>query len=64
VRARLALALDRLADSSLTLSEIAAEVGFSSHAHLTSAFRQIFGLAPSTLRQRWRALPRTHPARM
>lgn len=63
VRARLTLALDRLADSSLTLSQIAADVGFSSHGHLTSAFRQVFGLAPSTLRRRWRELSPVHPAR-
>lgn len=32
------------------LADLAAELGFASHAHLTSAFQREFGLAPSALR--------------
>lgn len=34
------------------LARIAAETGFASHAHLSTAFRRALGLAPS----RWRVL--------
>src|SRR5262249_41093557 len=39
-----------LANHSLPLTEIALPWGFSSHAHLSPAFRSRFGLAPSAYR--------------
>jgi AraC-like DNA-binding protein len=36
---------------SLTLLEIALECGFASHAHLSYAFRERFGLVPSQFRR-------------
>jgi AraC family transcriptional regulator len=34
------------------LSEIALQVGFSSHSHFTAAFRRMFGCAPGIVRSR------------
>lgn len=48
---RLGRALDLLLDSQRDLATIAAEVGFSSHSHLTAAFRATFGRAPAALRR-------------
>jgi AraC family transcriptional regulator len=48
---RLAKARDLMASSSLPLINIAAACGFSSHAHLTTAFRSRFGLTPSAYRR-------------
>lgn len=66
LRLRLQHALDWMADApSESLVRIALDCGFSSHSHLSSAFRQAFGLTPSefrrsvkgeTLRQRGRRL--------
>lgn len=39
-----------LADRDLSLAQIAYESGFSSHSHMTRAFRQRFGLAPKDMR--------------
>jgi AraC family transcriptional regulator len=47
---RLRLALDRLVDPSVALQVIADDLGFSSHAHFTHAFKETFGLPPSALR--------------
>jgi AraC-like DNA-binding protein len=49
---RLRAALERLVDPRAALPGLASELGFSSHSHFTSAFREAFGLAPSTLRGR------------
>lgn len=46
---RLAHALDRLATMD-DLAALAAELGFSSHSHFTSAFRQAFGRSPAAFR--------------
>ncbi len=51
---RLRLALDRLADDELDLTALAAELGFSSHSHLTRAFKTIFGAPPSLIRSAFR----------
>ncbi len=49
VRSRLAQALPRVLDGD-RLTDIAAELGFSSHSHFTTAFRREFGRAPSAYR--------------
>lgn len=46
-RLRLRAALDLAQSHGWRWSDIAAEVGFSSHAHLTSCFRREFGRVPS-----------------
>ncbi len=50
LRLRLARALDRIAQYE-DLSALAADLGFSSHSHFTSAFRQAFGRSPSEFKQ-------------
>ncbi len=47
---RLRAALNRLADTDDHLADIAAAVGFSSHSHLTQAFRRAFQVTPSRYR--------------
>jgi len=51
---RLHAILDRLADPRLDLSAAALDAGFSSHSHMTSTFRQVFGAPPSIWRERLR----------
>jgi AraC-like DNA-binding protein len=51
LRLRTTIALARLGDPSLPLSVLAHELGFASHAHLTTAFRRVFGVAPSWVRR-------------
>lgn len=41
---------DRITDSGQRLLDIALELGFTSHSHMTAAFRQEFGVPPSSLR--------------
>lgn len=47
---RIARVRDLLRDPALDLSTIALRAGFSSHAHMTSAFRRLMGLAPVAYR--------------
>lgn len=47
---RLRIALERIADSNATLSELAFELGFSSHSHFTSTLRRRMALVPSVAR--------------
>jgi|tagenome__1003787_1003787.scaffolds.fasta_scaffold20985662_6 AraC family transcriptional regulator len=47
---RLRRALRRLSDRDTGLTEIALELGYSSHSHFTARFRREFGLPPSALR--------------
>jgi len=47
---RLRTALERLADPSSDLVDIALDLGFSSHSHFTSVFRRVFGETPSAVR--------------
>jgi AraC family transcriptional regulator len=54
-RLRVTAALDRLAESSATLSAIGLDFGFSSHSHFTAAFRSVFGVPPSRVRATRRA---------
>ncbi len=49
-RLRLREALRRLAEGETDLSALALELGFSSHSHLSAAFRAAFGLSPSQAR--------------
>jgi AraC family transcriptional regulator len=49
---RLRYALEKLADPTVRLPALAAELGFSSHSHFTASFREAFGIAPSRLRGR------------
>jgi AraC family transcriptional regulator len=48
---RLEKARELLASRAMGLIDIAAECGFSSHAHLTAAFRSRFGVSPSAYRR-------------
>lgn|SRR6185369_5648730 len=50
-RLRLRAALARIADGETDLSQLALELGFSSHSHLTDAFRLAFGVSPSHCRK-------------
>lgn len=50
-RLRLREALQRLAEGNTDLTGLALELGFSSHSHLTDAFRQAFGISPSVYRK-------------
>ena len=50
-RLRLRAALARIADGEANLSDLALELGFSSHSHLTDAFRLAFGLSPAAWRK-------------
>ncbi|PYE88063.1 helix-turn-helix domain-containing protein [Phyllobacterium leguminum] len=54
---RIELAQELLAESSLTVADIAAQLGFSDQAHLTKAFRQISGETPAA----WRRMRLSHP---
>ena len=47
---RLRRALRRLGDREIGLTELALELGYSSHSHFTARFRREFGLPPSALR--------------
>jgi AraC family transcriptional regulator len=49
-RLRLHHALEHLADGKPDLTMLALDLGFSSHAHFSNAFRREFGSAPSQLR--------------
>jgi AraC family transcriptional regulator len=48
---RLSKAQALISNRSMPLIDIAAACGFSSHAHLTTAFRSRFGSSPSTYRR-------------
>lgn len=65
-RLRVSYALERLEDPTLDLATLALDLGYSSHSHFTTAFRRVFGCAPSTMRhsgQRRRRLMRGEGAR-
>ncbi|HEX6537000.1 MAG TPA: AraC family transcriptional regulator [Gemmatimonadaceae bacterium] len=51
LRVRLALALERLAEGAPSLSALALDLGFSSHAHLSTLARRAFGAPPAALRR-------------
>lgn len=47
---RLRLALDAVRDRSVSLTDLALDLGFSSHSHFTAIFRRHFGITPSQFR--------------
>lgn len=47
---RLRLALDRLRDRRVDLTDLALDLGYSSHSHFTFVFRRHFGITPSAFR--------------
>jgi AraC family transcriptional regulator len=51
LRLRLGTALERMSDTSVRMSAIALDSGFSSASHFTNAFHKTFGLTPT----QWRA---------
>ncbi len=51
-RLRLGTALEHLAEGSAGLTQLAVELGYSSHSHFSDAFRREFGMSPSTFRGR------------
>lgn len=48
---RLRASLESVADGAQEVTTIALGLGFSSHSHFTSAFRQTFGMPPSTFQR-------------
>jgi len=52
LRLRLALSLERLADGARNLTELALDLGFTSHSHFTDTFRRNFRISPSMFRRR------------
>lgn len=51
---RLGTALGRLGEGETDLAALACDLGFSSHSHMTEAFRQWLGSSPSELREELR----------
>lgn len=51
---RLGTALGRLAEGETDLAALACDLGFSSHSHMTEAFRRMLGSSPSELREELR----------
>jgi AraC family transcriptional regulator len=49
---RLRTALERVAAPASDLTDLALDLGYSSHSHFTAAFRKAFGMAPSTFRRK------------
>lgn len=50
-RLRLRESLERVLDGAGSLTDLALDLGFSSHSHFTDAFRREFGLSPTRLRE-------------
>lgn len=48
---RIRSAIERILDDDVPITDIALDLGFSSHSHFTNTFRQIFGDSPSRIRQ-------------
>jgi AraC family transcriptional regulator len=55
-RVRASMALYRIAQGERDLSALAADIGFSSHAHMTDTMRMLFGEPPRRLRAALQAL--------
>jgi AraC-like DNA-binding protein len=61
---RLRAALEALEAPRAELTELALDLGYSSHSHFTAAFRRAFGVTPSQVRGRRRsAMPERPPRR-
>ena len=52
---RLRTALERLETADDDLTQVALDLGYSSHSHFTSSFRLLFGVPPSAIRRLVRA---------
>jgi AraC-like DNA-binding protein len=50
-RLRLGAALERLAGGAVSLTDLALDLGYSSHSHFSDAFRRQFGTPPSEFRR-------------
>jgi AraC family transcriptional regulator len=50
---RLGIAFDRMRAGWTDISALATELGFSHHSHFTAAFRKLYGITPSSLRDSW-----------
>lgn len=48
---RLRAALERLRDPAADLTDVALDLGFSSHSHFTGTFKRTFGRTPSAIRE-------------
>jgi AraC-like DNA-binding protein len=51
IELRQRLALEPLAAESVSVSRVAADLGFASHSHLTATLRMRLGLTPTRLRR-------------
>jgi AraC-like DNA-binding protein len=49
---RMRLALDRLRDPKVDLTDLSLDLGYASHSHFTARFRRHFGIVPSLIRAR------------
>jgi len=49
---RLRSALEHLENARIDLTQLALELGYSSHSHFTASFRRAFGITPSAARRR------------
>ena len=49
---RLRASLERLSDGENDLTDLALDLGFSSHSHFTSVFKREFGMTPSEIRSK------------
>ena len=49
---RLRTALEQVAAPASDFTDLALDLGYSSHSHFTAAFRKAFGMAPSTFRRK------------
>jgi AraC-like DNA-binding protein len=52
---RLAAALERIEEGDSSLADVAADLGFAHHSHLTATLRRRLGVTPRTIRARLRA---------
>jgi len=60
---RVLLALERLRDRRIALTDLALDLGYSSHSHFTSVFRRHMGITPSEFREKELPRPVPHEAR-
>lgn len=62
IHRRVETAQRMLSESKMTVTQLAHDLGFSSHAHFTTVFRQRTGMTPSMFRQRQEACCANAPA--
>src|SRR6266403_6189149 len=56
IEQRIVLSKEKLRDDRLSLTDVAAECGFSDQSHLTRVFRQAVGVSPGAWRQALRTV--------